>query len=283
MANALRKLTHEDYSVGWICALPNPEMVVAQAMLDEEHDILPAADPGDTNTYLLGRIGSHNVVVACLPSGKPGIGPAAIVAKDMLRSFKRIRFGLMVGVGGGVGLPIADIRLGDIVVSQHSKKSPAIVQYDFGTSVQEGRFVCTNTLSVLPNVVLTAVSRIRSQHDLKDHNLAHHLSEMVRDYPKLAPSYQYQGFTNDHLFKADYIHINDKESCEDCCSILDENIVPRDRRADNSPVIHYGTIGSANRVVRDSTLRDAWAKEQNIICYEMEAAGNCAPAPPFCW
>jgi nucleoside phosphorylase len=274
MADALRKLTHRDYTVGWICALPDPEMVVAQAMLDEEHEILPVADPGDTNTYLLGRIGSHNVVVACLPSGITGIGPAAIVAKDMMRSFKSISFGLMVGIGGGVGPPFADIRLGDIVVSQHSKKSAAVVQYDFGTS-EGGQFICTKTLNKPPDVVLTAVSRIRSQHGLKDHNLARHLSAMVKNYPKLAPSYQHQGVSNDHLFKADYIHVNSNESCDDCCSILVENTVPREPRVNDSPVIHYGTIGSANKVMRDSILRDKWAKEQNIICYEMEAAGSC--------
>jgi hypothetical protein len=44
-------------------------MAVAEAMLDEEHEILPIADPNDNNTYLLGRIGSHNVVIACLPCG----------------------------------------------------------------------------------------------------------------------------------------------------------------------------------------------------------------------
>jgi hypothetical protein len=164
MACSLRKLTHGDYTVGWICALPDSEMVVAQAMLDE-HEILPAVDPGDTNTYLLGSIGSHNVVVACLPSGKKGTGPATSVVKDMLRSFKFIRFGLMVGVGGGVpavDIGGADIRLGDIVISHYSGKSAAVVQYDFGTSVQGGQFLRTNALNKLPDVALTAVARIRA-------------------------------------------------------------------------------------------------------------------------
>ena len=70
-------------------------------MLDEEHPVLPAADPQDANSYLLGKIGSHNVVIACLPAEKTGTVSAAIVAKDMLRSFKAVRFGLMVGIGGG--------------------------------------------------------------------------------------------------------------------------------------------------------------------------------------
>ncbi|KAN0077424.1 hypothetical protein V8E54_005728 [Elaphomyces granulatus] len=47
------------------------------------------------------RIGQHNVVLACLPSGTTGTGAAATAAKDLLRSFTKIRFGLMVGVGGG--------------------------------------------------------------------------------------------------------------------------------------------------------------------------------------
>lgn len=34
----------------------------------------------------------------------------------MLRSFPQIRFGLMVGIGGGEPSMNADIRLGDVVV-----------------------------------------------------------------------------------------------------------------------------------------------------------------------
>jgi hypothetical protein len=66
-------------------------------MLDEEHpDLLQAEN--DTNTYTLGQ---HNVVLVCLPSGTTGIGAAATAARDLLRSFPKVRFGLMVGVGGG--------------------------------------------------------------------------------------------------------------------------------------------------------------------------------------
>jgi hypothetical protein len=101
MAETTRPLTYSDYTVGWICALPETELVVAGAVLDEEHPLLPAADPQDPNSYLLGKIGSHNVVIACLPTEKTGTVSATIVANSMLRSFKAVRFGLMVGVGGG--------------------------------------------------------------------------------------------------------------------------------------------------------------------------------------
>jgi nucleoside phosphorylase len=108
--------TNSDYTVGWICAL-EVELAASQAMLDEEHPELPQAE-NDTNAYTLGQIGRHNVVLACLPLGTAGVSAAATVARDLLRSFPRVRFGLMVGVGGGAPSsdPRQDIRLGDVVV-----------------------------------------------------------------------------------------------------------------------------------------------------------------------
>jgi hypothetical protein len=113
-------LTNSDYTVGWICAL-SIELAASTAMLDEQHPELPQ-DENDSNAYTLGRIGPHNVVLACLPSGTTCIHPAAIAAANLLRSFPKIRFGLMVGVGGGAPSnpsdnPHEDLRLGDVVVS----------------------------------------------------------------------------------------------------------------------------------------------------------------------
>jgi hypothetical protein len=64
-----------------------------------------------TNLYTLGRIGEHNVVIACLPAGQIGNNSAAAVAMQMKLAFPSIRFGLMVGIGGGVPSEDADVRL----------------------------------------------------------------------------------------------------------------------------------------------------------------------------
>ena len=80
MAETPQQFTYSDYTVGWICALLETELAAAEAMLDEEHPILLAADPQDTNSYLLGRIGTHNVVIACLPAETTGKASAATVA-----------------------------------------------------------------------------------------------------------------------------------------------------------------------------------------------------------
>ncbi|KAF2022441.1 kinesin, partial [Setomelanomma holmii] len=114
-----------EYTVGWICALP-VELAAAQAMLDEEHAELPR-EKFDPNLYTLGRIGEHNIVINCLPAGHMGIGPAAAGAARMVSRFRSIRFGLMVGVGGGVPSPTVDVRLGDVVVSHPFRQHGGVV------------------------------------------------------------------------------------------------------------------------------------------------------------
>jgi nucleoside phosphorylase len=131
-----RCLRGEDYTVGWVCALPI-ELAAAQEMLEEEHEN-PYQDANDTNIYTLGRIGRHNVVIACLPEGQTGTNSAAVVAVQMKSAFISIRFGLMVGIGGGVPSAEEDIRLGDVVVSKPHKTHGGVVQYDFGKATPSG-------------------------------------------------------------------------------------------------------------------------------------------------
>jgi len=76
----------KDYTVGWICALAI-EGAAAMAMFDEKHTELEQQHRLDHNIYALGRIGRHNVVVACLRSGVVGNTAAIVVAKDMLNTF----------------------------------------------------------------------------------------------------------------------------------------------------------------------------------------------------
>jgi nucleoside phosphorylase len=101
MNDPCRTFTHGDYTIGWICALLESELVAARAMLDEKHPVLLVIDPHDSNSYVLGRISDHNIVIACLLAEIMGKVSAATVAKDMIRSFPAVRFRLMVGIGGG--------------------------------------------------------------------------------------------------------------------------------------------------------------------------------------
>lgn len=111
-------LTHESYTIGWICSL-DIELAAAMQMFDVAHQSLRQV-AGDKNSYMLGSMCGHNVIVAVLPAGQMGIASATTVAENMMRTFPKLRVGLLVGIGGGIPSKKHDIRIGDIVVSQPS-------------------------------------------------------------------------------------------------------------------------------------------------------------------
>ncbi|ERF73242.1 hypothetical protein EPUS_08793 [Endocarpon pusillum Z07020] len=105
-------------------------------MLKEIHEPLPARR--DQNAYTLGKISGHNVVVAVMP--EIGNNAAATVVTQLLNDFPSIRFGILVGIRGGVPGDEGedDIRLGDMVVSQPTATFGGVVQYDLGKRLVDG-------------------------------------------------------------------------------------------------------------------------------------------------
>ena len=261
-------MRHQDYTVGWICALPT-EMAAAQAMLDERHNPLQQ-DPGDHNTYVLGRIGVHNVVLACLPAGVTGTISAARVAMQMLSSFKWLRFGLMVGIGGGVPSEENNIRLGDIVVSKPTGTSGGVIQYDFGKTVQEGRFTRTGSLNRPPDVLLAALASLQAKHLMEGHELSNYLLQMVTRYPTMGAQFAHPGTQHDWLYEAEYDHPRGNITCSQCDR---DRLVDREPRPSAEPAIHYGLIASGDQVMSHGATRDRLRKELDVLCFEMEAAG----------
>ena len=148
------------------------------AMLDEVHENSLAQDKRDNNIYTLGKVGVHNVAIACLPAGRIGTNSAATVANHMMFTFKNIRFGLMVGIGGGVPSSEHDIRLGDVVVSKPSAGYGGVVQYDFGKTVEEGKFIQSAApLNAPPTMLLNAISNLEAKHKMFGNQLIHLLND----------------------------------------------------------------------------------------------------------
>jgi nucleoside phosphorylase len=263
-----QKLSHDDYTIGWICALPC-EMAAATAMLDERHEDLPKRRL-DTNAYTLGCFGAHNVVIACLPSGNYGTSSAATVAAQLLNSFQSVRFGVLVGIGGGVPGREMDIRLGDIVVSKPSDTFGGVVQYDLGKTSGDGSFVRTGSLNKPPTALLTAVAKLEAEHLMRSSKVTGFLSEMVASYPEMKAKFTYPGLENDRLFRADYKHEEGENTCKNCSKSMELN---RGIRPRTSPQIHYGIIASGGQVMRHGQTRDRLGKELGVICFEMEASG----------
>jgi nucleoside phosphorylase len=257
-----RQLHRDDYTVGWVCALP-VELAAAQEMLDEEHDTLPS-DAYDTNIYTYGRVGEHNVVIACLPEGQMGTNSAAAVAVQMKIAFPSTRFGLMVGIGGGVPSQEADIRLGDVVISKPHKVHGGVVQYDSGKATPSG-FERTGLLNTLPIVLLNAVANLRAKHMRGRGRLAEYLSKLDS-----LPDFTREAAGPDALFSAAYDHKKGAATCKECDSSYLSDQQPR--RQDL--VVHYGTIASGNQVMRSAAERDRVSAELGgVLCFEMEAAG----------
>jgi nucleoside phosphorylase len=260
-----RRLRREDYTVGWVCALP-VELAAAKAMLDEKHeDAIREVGDNDENVYCMGSIAGHNVVIVCLPAGHIGNNPAATVATQMQAAFKCIRFGLMVGIGGGVPNAEADIRLGDVVVSKPQSSFGGVVQYDFGRTTPNG-LERIGSLNSPPQILLSAVSIVQANALLSESTLSGHLSTLER-----IPTFQRRRAGPDLLFKAAYNHEHGA-TC-DQCSVKSRQ--PRPERESGAEVtIHYGTIASGNQVMKDAAERNRVSAELGgILCFEMEAAG----------
>jgi nucleoside phosphorylase len=247
-------LSHDEYTVGWICAL-QVELDAARAVLDVIHDQLPLP-LNDRNTYLLGEISGHNVAITCLPSGVDGTNAAAVVAQQMKATFHAVHIRLMVGIGGGVPSSV-DIRLGDIVVSHPDAGSNGVIPYDHGKAIAGGEFEQTRTVNKPPEILLKAIPHLGS-HQICDSRMRHSL--------------KYPGQEKDKLFQATYDHSMESEN--DQCDKCDKRrLLKRSPRPTSEPRVHYGRIASGNRVMKDGRARDKIAKEHKIICFEMEASG----------
>jgi nucleoside phosphorylase len=253
-------LLHDNYNVGWVCALPI-EMAAATAVLDNVHGSLPGGS-NDSNAYTLGNIGIHNIVIACLPSGQYGTNNAATVANNMQRSFPSIHTRLMVGIGGGVPGRV-DVRLGDVVVGH------TVIQYDFGKSVQGASFKRTGFMNRPPPGIMTAVSKLRADHQSAPSRIPSILSKMMEHSPFMA-KYTNPGPQQDHLYQSTYVHDPSLSNCDQCDP---SNLVNRPNRDSTDPEIHYGPIASGNLVMKDAQVRDNLAQELDVLCFEMEAAG----------
>jgi nucleoside phosphorylase len=264
-----------DYTVGWICAI-STEYVAARAFLDERHDAPDYVSPNDNNVYTLGKIGKHKVVIAALPDGEYGLVAAAGVARDMLHSFPNIRIGLMVGIGGGAPSKKNDIRLGDIVVSAPRAGKGGVLQYDFGKTIQDQSFQTTGFLNQPPTILRAAVTDIKAEYEGEGHQLEDFVSGAFERQPKLRKKYKRPDKGSDRLYKSGYIHpFNDDTMCSAACGEDPVHQVSRRERTeeDDNPAIHYGLIASANQLMKNALIRDKLAAENDVLCFEMEAAG----------
>ncbi|EPS37481.1 hypothetical protein H072_8811 [Dactylellina haptotyla CBS 200.50] len=166
--------SHEEYTVGWICALPK-ELAVAISMLDEEHPAL-SKSANDSNCYTLGSIGPHNVSIACLPKNWVGTSQAAKVTAQMATTFPSIKVVLMVGIGAGIP---SQVSLGDVVISTEW------AQWDFGKT-KDGKFEYVDKRCYPPDALLSVLSKFEAEHIRQRAKVLDYLEKLKHQFPPLA-------------------------------------------------------------------------------------------------
>ncbi|EED22016.1 conserved hypothetical protein [Talaromyces stipitatus ATCC 10500] len=288
--------SREEFTVAIICALPL-EADAVEALFDEHYDELGhiyGKHVGDANSYITGRINNHDVVLACMPG--MGNRRSAGVARGLLVNFTGIKLTLLVGICGGVPYVSdgTEIVLGDIIISD------SVIEYDFGRQYPHGferKSGVKEALTSPSQEIQSFLNRLRTRR-MKD-QVQRQTAQFLRILQEMEGNeWNYPGVLQDTLFEASYRHKHYKQQstaeciCADCHSSFNPvcqqalngecknigctgDLVQRHRLNTDSPqpIIHIGTIASANSVMKSGEHRDQLAENEGVIGFEMEGAG----------
>lgn len=285
-----RPRSRDDFEIAVICARP----VEADAVLrvfDAHWDTdsyTYGRELNDPNSYSVGVLGGHNVVLA----HQPGIGKAtaASVAAACAISFKKIKLALVVGVCGGVPFNKhnGEILLGDVVISK------GVIQYDFGRRFADHfkRKIAVEDSLGKPNArICSLLAKLETA--LYRESLEQKISEFLADSDFGGPVYPQD---SDKLFSATYRHKHQDVGkcgiCASCKQITDpvcedalqstcqqtgcddaEQVRRQRQNQKNRPMLHIGLIASGDSVIKSGVHRDSIANDANVIAFEMEGAG----------
>lgn len=299
-----------DFKIAIICAL-TLESDAIQDVFDRRWDEIKYGKmPGDPNTYSMGVIGRHHVVVVHMPG--MGKSNGASVAANCRASFPGLGLVLVVGICGGVPFTKngGEIILGDIIVSD------GLIQYDFGRQFPD-KFVRKSDTISKPNAeILSFLAKMKgrwSANRLKERTAVH--LEYLSKATDLVEIAKYPGTLRDKLYEPTYRHKHQAASeCEVCnrcrtrtdpvceaaltldCETLqcdDTYLITRKRlavvadesinqKANVAPSIHFGLYASGDKVMKSGEEREIIAKEEGVIAFEMEGSGVWEVFPGRC-
>ncbi|KXH50616.1 pfs domain-containing protein [Colletotrichum salicis] len=252
------------YTIGWICAIV-PEFVAARLFLDEAHEELRSQFKNDNNSYKLGRMGKLNVAIAVLPHGEYGESSAAVVARDMIRTFENIRVGLMAGIGGGAPGPEKDIRLGDVVVSSPTGGYDGVLQYDFGKSMVDGKLEMTGFLNQPPIALRTALNVLITDIEIEGNWLENDIKKALKT-EHLRQKYGRPSSEFDKLFRSDISYDPNKTMAHYTTS----DFVERQERSPDStlqPSQKLWSVAFLTRALRSNSVKSVGAEVNAIKDY----------------
>ena len=243
----------EQAAIGLITALPL-EFAAVKCILENYVEVnLPGEGSG--RKYIYGQVsnkykGKNHIILALSGMGN---NQASIRATLLLERFPNIKSIIMLGIAGGVPYPEEPehhVRLGDIVVSDQG----GVIQYDFNVETLDKivpRFQPRPpSASLLEAVNFLKVSEIEGYRPW-DVYIKLYMEKLRFDKPDSS---------QDVLFSS----INTNEIVE---HPFDKN------RHDGVPRVFYGTIASANKLLKNPVKRDNLRDQFNVRAIEMEGSG----------
>jgi nucleoside phosphorylase len=299
-----------DFQIAILCALPVEADAVRIFFDHTWHHY--GQRYRDKNTYTLGHIAGHNVVLVHIA----GMGKleATVASVSLQNSFTGIKVGLVVGICGGIPFPSLgspkEVLLGDVIISTD------LVQYDLGKQYPTTFVVKDDhheSLSRPHGSIRSFLNKIIGR--MAHRELAKQTDLNLQEACKSQDHYNfgYPGLEKDKLYDSSCDHLHQdptrcnegvcadgssvckdaiKRSCRDVgCG--DERLVARERlkkaqetqsdhptHTDIDSWIHFGVIASGDTVMKSAKDRDEKARqERTILGFEMEGAGAWEEIP----
>lgn len=230
-----------DYTIAWITDEEGQKAAwrhsQGQNPQPEPKDF--ARSDTDLNQYTWGQLGCHNDVVVVPPKKVS----ATQTVQALLAAVPDVRFGLFVGTAAlnPERAKEADIRLGDLMISEPGKAPGGVFQYDSETAKSQQR-VSHEGFPGNPREILTdSLQSFMSNWAMEAQNLA-----------KVLCNHTPAGDTGeDRLFEPSYVHV-DGTNCLNCDQ---EKLVQRRQRGLEGQLLHSGFVSSSKDAVSDPETR----------------------------
>ncbi|KAK5635504.1 hypothetical protein RRF57_011216 [Xylaria bambusicola] len=248
------------YTIGWICVLEK-QQTAAIMMLDESYGDVDKQS-NDPNTYHLGRVGQHNVVIAWLPQDQGGSNTAAIIAVWITTTFPEIKLCLFLGLGCGIP---HKVRLGDVVVGMPYDGLPGVVEW------QADENKTTAEMGHPPRILLSALTKIQSDHEIYGFNARKYLAK-IKENERLAQTSVVSDVLQDPLFSEDGFEMTREIYGKPKRDKLSQNSKLKQRETE----VHYGLIASISCLSKDKDANESLKSvlgSRHLLCVETEMSG----------
>ena len=244
-------------TVGIVSALWQEEAAV-QLVVDKLDAVHKHSN--DHNRYHEGWLPStdpqrpHRVVVAS--ASRDGISDAAVICANLWRSYPDLECIVFCGIAGGVPRPdepTRHVRLGDIVVAEQIVSYGHVRRTDGADGLRRSPGLTFNPL-------IQALKQIRIDIEKGHQPWRAWLSGTDSTRVKFArpPA------------ETDVLYVGGRS--------VEHPDATATGHEQGWPKVHYGTIGSADRLLRDEVERDRLLRSFNLMAVEMESTGLAAAA-----